>query len=112
MVFGFFAEGKAMADTPLECVGLACPGLASTSPPAGSEGGLRNALRWLPDVPNADWPCLLLALCGGILVLLALWSLARIIGSARGPDPTGQNEGKDQCDRDDEQWWATRGQYP
>jgi hypothetical protein len=86
----FPAEGNAMAGIFLARVGLARPGLVGLSPPADRQGGLRDALRGLPDVPNADWPLLLLAVCGAVLALLALWGLAKAL---RGPDPTESQEG-------------------
>jgi hypothetical protein len=38
------------------------------------------------DLPNGDWPYLLIGLCGTILGFLALWFVANVIRSAlQGP---------------------------
>jgi hypothetical protein len=73
--------------------GPACLGLAANSPLA-QQAGVRDALKGLPDVPNADWPYLLLALCGAVLGFLALWVLAKAVRSACGPDPADNKQGR------------------
>jgi hypothetical protein len=80
--------------------GLVCLGLVTRSSVA-QQAGLRDALKALPDVPNADWPLLLFALCAAVLGFLGLWCLAKALGSACGPGPAESEEGKGEGTRGD-----------
>ena len=66
---------------------LACLGPATTSAPSAPQAALRDVLKVLPKVTPGQWPCLLVALCWGILGFLTLWALVKAILSAGVSDP-------------------------
>ena len=89
--------------------GLLCLGLVASSPLA-QHARLRDVLKGLPNIPNAKWPLLLVALCAAVLGLLGIWCVVKALCSASGPGPTEREDGKGERTRDDVR--SHQGEHP